>query len=352
MNVLARRGALRALPLCLLAAPALAQAPAAWPERPVRLIVPFPPGQSTDIVARLVAEELSRRWPHPVVVENRGGGAGAPAMEAAARANDGHTLVAGSIGTMAINPAVLPRIGYDPERDFAPITNIAMVPLVLVAHPQSPVTTPQSLVEQARVRPGQLDVATAGPASGAHMAAELLAHRAGVRLNMVHYRGSGPATADLLAGTVRLMADSVASALPNIRAGRLRAVGVFGADRAEALPDVPTFAETVAPGVDAAGWNGLVRAEQHARGRAAPNQRRRHRDPARARGGAPPGRIRHGRRPDDARGLLGVPARRARAVGRDRAAGERADRGLTRGRPGDRPFRAATRPASAAGPPR
>lgn len=258
MIPLSRRGALRALPLCLLAAPALAQAPAAWPERPVRLIVPFPPGQSTDIVARLVADELSRRWPQPVVVENRGGGAGAPAMEAAARATDGHTLVAGSIGTMAVNPAVLPRIAYDPERDFAPITNIAMVPLLLVAHPQSPVTTPQSLVEQARARPGQLDVATAGPASGAHMAAELLAHRAGIRLTMVHYRGSGPATADLLAGTVRLMTDSVASALPNIRAGRLRAVGVYGADRAEALPDVPTFAETVAPGVDAAGWNGLV----------------------------------------------------------------------------------------------
>jgi tripartite-type tricarboxylate transporter receptor subunit TctC len=237
----------RAMLAAMLATPALARAQGAWPERPVRIIVPFPPGQSTDIVTRLVADELSRRWPQRVVVENRAG-ARAPA--------DGYTLIAGSTGPLAVNPAVMPRLPYDPERDFAAITNLAQVPLALVAHPSLPANTPEELVALARTT--QLDVATAGPASAAHMMAELFAHRAGVRLNMVHYRGSGPAVADLLAGTVRIMADSVASALPNIRAGRLKAVAVASPARVPWLPETRTVAEGVAPGFAAFGWNGLV----------------------------------------------------------------------------------------------
>lgn len=242
----------------LLAAPALHAQPA-WPERPVRIIVPFPPGQSTDIVARLVADELSRRWPQRVVVENRAGGAGVPAMEVAARAPaDGTTLVAGSIGPMAVNAAVIPRLPYDPERDFTPITNLSLVPLCIVAHPGFPAGDPAGFLAAARAAAAPLTMATAGPASGAHMAAELLAHRLGIQINMVHYRGSGPAITDLIAGTVPLMTDSLASALPNVRAGRLKLIGVSTLRRVSWAPDVPSFAETVAPGHEAVGWNGLA----------------------------------------------------------------------------------------------
>lgn len=240
-----------------LAAPALAQGD--WPNRPVRIIVPFPPGQSTDIVARLLADDLSRRWPQRVVVENRAGGAGAPALEMGARsAPDGYTLVAGSIGPLAVNPAVMARLPYDPERDFAPISNLTLVPLAIIAHPSFAANTPQEWAAAARGAARPIDLATAGPASGAHMAAEFLAHSAGLRFNMVHYRGSAPAIADLIAGTVPLMTDSVASALPNIRGGRVKAIGVMTPGRVPWLHEVPSFAETILPGFQAFGWNGLV----------------------------------------------------------------------------------------------
>lgn len=242
-----------------LAMPGIGRSQGVWPDRPVRIIVPFPPGQAADIVTRLIADELSRRWPQRVVVENRGGGAGAPAMEAGARATpDGYTLVAGSSGTLGINPSVLPRLPYDVERDFAAITNVAIVPLLINANPSFPGNTMAELVAMAKARPGGLDMASAGPATSQHMAAELFCHRVGIRLNIVHYRGSGPAMADLLAGNVPLMFDSLASSLGNIRAGRLKPLGVATARRTPWLPEVPTIAETVAPGYEASGWTGLV----------------------------------------------------------------------------------------------
>ncbi|MBV1798331.1 tripartite tricarboxylate transporter substrate binding protein [Siccirubricoccus sp. G192] len=252
------RRALLAATAAMLAAPRLLRAQGAWPERPVRIIVPFPPGQAADIFTRVYADELSRRWPQRVVVENRGGGAGAPALEAGARAApDGYTLIAGTSGTLGVNPSVLPRIPYDAERDFAFITNVVVLPLLIVAHPSFPGRTVQQVVEVARAEDGKLDLATAGPASSQHMAAELFAHRTGVKLNMVHYRGSGPAMADLLAGNVKLMMDSVASSLPHIRAGSLVPIAVTTPTRAPQLPEVPTIAETVAPGYGAYGWTGL-----------------------------------------------------------------------------------------------
>ncbi|GGC52923.1 hypothetical protein GCM10011504_34100 [Siccirubricoccus deserti] len=250
-----RRRALLAAPMLL---PFAARAQATWPDKPVRIIVPFPPGQAADIVTRLVADELSKRWPQRVVVENRGGGAGAPALEAAARmAPDGYTLVAGTSGTLGVNPSVLPRIPYDAERDFTFISNIAMVPLLIVAHPSFPGRSVQDVVAAAKARPGAIDLATAGPATSQHLAAELFAHKTDIKLNMVHYRGSGPAVADLLAGNVTLMMDSVASALPNIQAGRVLPVAVTTPTRTPKLPQVPTIAETVAPGYGAYGWTGL-----------------------------------------------------------------------------------------------
>ena len=254
----ARRGVLAAAGL--LAAPSMPRAQgAAWPERPVRIIVPFPPGQAADTVTRLLADELSKRWPQRVVVENRGGGAGAPALEAGARAApDGYTLTAGTSGTLGVNPSVLARVPYDAERDFAFITNVAVVPLLLVAHPSFAHRDARALVAAAKAAPGTVDVATAGPATSQHMAAELFAHRTGARLNMVHYRGSGPGVAGLLAGNVKLMMDSVVSSLPHIQAGKLVPLAVTTPERAPQLPQVPTIAEAVSPGYGAYGWTGLV----------------------------------------------------------------------------------------------
>ncbi len=254
--MLHRRGLLAAG--AVLAAPAVLRAQGAYPERPVRWIVPFPPGQAADIFSRLVADELNKRWPQRVVVENRGGGAGAPALEAGARAPaDGYTLTAGTSGTLGVNPSVLPRIPYDAEKDFAFISNIVVLPLLLVAHAAFEGNTAQDVVRMARAANGQLDIATAGPASSQHMAAELFAHRTGIQLNMVHYRGSGPAMADLLAGNVKLMLDSVASSRPHIASGRLKPIAVTTEQRAPQLPQTPTIAETVAPGYRAYGWTGL-----------------------------------------------------------------------------------------------
>jgi tripartite-type tricarboxylate transporter receptor subunit TctC len=247
----------------LLAAPALlpltAAAQGSWPERPVRIIVPFPPGQAADIVTRIVADQLSARWPQRAVVENRGGGAGAPGVDAVARAaGDGHTLVAATSGTFGVNPSVLPRLPYDPERDFAAISNIAMVPLLLVAHPSLPARDPAALAAMLRARPGEVNIASAGPATSQHMAIELLQLRTGLRFNIVHYRGSGPGITDLVAGNVGLMMDSVASALGHIRAGRAVAIAVTSARRIPQLPETPCIAETLSPGYEAAGWTGLA----------------------------------------------------------------------------------------------
>ena len=236
---------------------ARAQQPA-WPDKPVRIIVPFPPGQAADIFTRLYADELSRRWPQRIVVENRGGGAGAPALEAGARAApDGYTLTAGTSGTLGVNPSVLPRIPYDAERDFAFIGNVVVLPLLIVAHPSLGMRSAADVVAAAKAAPGAVDLATAGPATSQHMSAELFVHRTGIKVNMVHYRGSGPAMADLLSGNVKLMFDSVASALPHIQAGRIVPIAVTTPDRAPQLPEVPTIAETVAPGYGAYGWTGL-----------------------------------------------------------------------------------------------
>ncbi len=251
---LTRRAALVAP--ALLAAPVLAQD--AFPSRPVRMIVPFPPGQAADVFARVVADELSRRWPQRVVVENRAGGAGAVGMEAVARAAaDGYTLGIGTSGTLGVNPAVVARLPYDPERDFAPITNIFVVPLLVICHPGFAPQTIQELIAHIRANPGQT-FASAGPATAQHMTAEMFAHRAGLRMQHVPYRGSGPAIADLIAGNVQLMFDSTASALPHVRSGRARALAITTAYRMAALPDVPTIAETVVPGFSGAGWSGVI----------------------------------------------------------------------------------------------
>jgi tripartite-type tricarboxylate transporter receptor subunit TctC len=237
--------------------PAAAQG--GYPSRPVRMIVPFPPGQAADIFGRLMAEELSKRWPQRVVVENRAGGAGAVGMEAVARAApDGYTLGIGTSGTLGVNPSVMTRLPYDAERDFAAVTNIFTLPLVFVAHPSFEAADMAGLVAIARRAPNAVQYASAGPGTAQHMTAEMLAHRLGLTMQHVPYRGSGPAMADLIAGNVKVMVDSLASALPHLGAGRIRPLGVTGRTRAPQLPEVPTVAETVSPGFEALGWSGIV----------------------------------------------------------------------------------------------
>ncbi|WP_043361771.1 tripartite tricarboxylate transporter substrate binding protein [Belnapia sp. F-4-1] len=251
-----RRHALAAL--ALLARPARAQP--GWPARPVRMIVPFPPGQATDLMARLLADQLTPRLGQPCLVDNRSGGAGLPGMEMIAKAPpDGYTLGMASSGPLSINPAVMARLPYDVERDFAPVALVFTTPLVVVVNPNAGIASLPGLVAKARAAPRAIDYASGGPGSSLHLAAEGFCQRAGIQLNHIPYRGSAPAMADLIAGNVGLMFDSLASALPHVQAGRIRALGVTSPARMLQMPDVPTVAEAAGlPGFEMLGWAGLV----------------------------------------------------------------------------------------------
>jgi tripartite-type tricarboxylate transporter receptor subunit TctC len=234
-----------------------AAAQEAWPAKPIRLLIPFPPGQATDTIVRLLAEALSGKWPQRVVVENRAGGAGVVGTEAGARAApDGYTLVASTSGTNGINPSVIRNLPYDAERDFTYITTVFTVPLMIVAHPSFAPKDVPALIAAAKANPGGINYGSGGPGTSQHMSAELFSSRAGVKLTHVPYRGSGPAMADLIAGNIPMMFDSVASALPHVQSGRVKALGVTSATRATQLPEVPAIAETL-PGYEAIGWGGL-----------------------------------------------------------------------------------------------
>lgn len=229
-----------------------------FPNRTVRIIVPFPPGQAADIFARLMAEKLTDLWKQQVIVENKGGGGGIPGVEAGKAAPpDGYTILMATSGTFGVNPSLYPDLPYRPLVDFKPITNVIKGPLVIVAHPSFPASTVAELIALARKEPGKLSYASAGPGTAQHLSMELFKLQA--KLDIVHipYKGSGPAMADLLGGHVKLMMDSTASALGAIRDGRIKALGVTTKRRAPGLDQVPPIADTV-PGFDAAGWSGLV----------------------------------------------------------------------------------------------
>jgi tripartite-type tricarboxylate transporter receptor subunit TctC len=257
MTVITRRHAVAlALASPFVATRARAQAP--WPSKPVRFIVPFPPGQAADIFARLMAEKLSDIWKQQVVVDNKGGGGGIPGVEAGkTAAPDGYTFLIATSGTFGVNPSLYPDLPYKPLVDFKPVTNIIRGPLVIVAHPSFPASTIAELIELARKEPGKHSYASAGPGTAQHLSMELFKLQA--KLDIVHipYKGSGPAMADLLGGHVKLMMDSTASSLSAIRDGRIKALGVTTARRAPLLDNVPPIGETV-PGYDSAGWSGLV----------------------------------------------------------------------------------------------
>jgi tripartite-type tricarboxylate transporter receptor subunit TctC len=241
---------------CVMAGSAAAQS---FPARPLRLVVPFTPAGATDVLARIVGEELAKRLGQPIVIENRpGAGGNIGAQIAAKSAPDGYTLLMAPTSVYAIAMALYKDPGYDLARDFAPVSTVANVPHVLVVHPSLPVNNLKELVALAKAKPGSLTVASQGTGTVSHLEAEMLQQMAGIELVHVPYKGSAPAIVDLVGGRVQLMFDSIASAMPQIKAGKLRAIGVATDQRASVLPDVPTIAESGLPGYRAESLLGIL----------------------------------------------------------------------------------------------
>lgn len=227
-----------------------------FPQRPIRIVVPSPAGGPTDAIARLIAPALAEGWAHPAVVDNRVGGTGVVGSQAVARAApDGQTLLVNA-SMHAIIPSVMPNLPFHVVEDFTAVALLATGPYVLVAHPSFPARTLPELIALARSRPGQINYASPGNGTGNHLASEQFKARAGIDLVHVPYAGAAPATTDVVGGTVPLMLNNMISSVPHIEAGRLRALAVTGPRRSPALPETPTFAETL-PGFEAVTWYGM-----------------------------------------------------------------------------------------------
>jgi tripartite-type tricarboxylate transporter receptor subunit TctC len=231
----------------------------AFPTKPVKIIVAFPPGGGTDIVARLIAPKLSDTWGQPVIVENRAGAAGVIGTEAAAKSEpDGHTLFMATMGNMTANQHLYPKMTVDPLRAFAPITKVVDVHFVFMANPSLPANNVQELIALAKRKPGEIAYSSSGAGGAPHLAMELFKQQAGVDLTHIPYKGSAPSITDLIGGRVMLTMDSLVQSLPHIKAGRLKALAVLGPKRSALLPDVPTVAESGLPGYALTNWFGLL----------------------------------------------------------------------------------------------
>lgn len=239
---------------------ARAQVPAFdYPTRPITLVVPYAPGGGNDVLARGVAEPMSKTLGQRIVIENHGGAGGSiGTRQVATAAPDGYTLGLGGTGTLAIDPTLYPNAGYDPRKEFAPVGLIATSPLILLVNPSLPAHDVQELIALAKSQPGKLSYASAGTGSGIHLATVLFATAAGIELTHVPYRGTGPALTDLLGGHVALYFSSLPSALGLVKDGKLRALGVTGLKRSAIFPDVPTVAEQGLPGFEAVLHYGIV----------------------------------------------------------------------------------------------
>lgn len=237
----------------------LAQTTAAYPDRPIRFIVPFVPGGATDIMARTIAAKVSESWRQPVVVDNRAGGGGTIAAVMAAKAPpDGYTWFFGTISTLATNVAAYRKLPYDPLRDYDPVTVTAITPFFIVVHPSVQATTLGELIALARSQPGKINYGSSGIGGGAHLTVEYFKMMAGIDLFHVPYKGAGQITTDLIGGQIQLAFSQPPSAVPHVRAGKLRALATTAHKRVAALPEVPVMAEAGMPGFDANSWQGIV----------------------------------------------------------------------------------------------
>jgi len=238
-------------------APVAAQG--AYPTKPVRLVVPFPAGGTTDILARAVAQKLSETWGQQVIVDNRPGAGGNIGSELVAKSPpDGYTLLMGTVGTHAINPSLYAKMPYDHVKDFVPVILVAGVPNVLVVNPSLPVNSVQELIAYAKANPNKLNFASSGNGTSIHLSGELFKTMTGVQMTHVPYKGSAPALTDLIGGQVQLMFDNLPSSLQFIKAGKLRALAVTSLARSSTLPELPTLAESGLPGFEASSWFGVL----------------------------------------------------------------------------------------------
>ncbi len=238
---------------------ALAQTAATFPAKPVRFIAPFPPGGSTDLLARLVAIKLTEAWGQQVTVENRGGAGGTIGVELAARAApDGYTIVMGHVGTFGFNPTLYPKLPYDAIRDFAPITVLATVPNGMAVHPSLPVKTARDFVALAKAKPGELLYASGGSGSASHLAGEYF--KLLTKIDMVHvpYKGTGPAMISMISGQTTMTITGMVALMPHVKSNRLKLLGVATMKRLSIMPDIPTINESGVPGYDANQWYGVL----------------------------------------------------------------------------------------------
>jgi tripartite-type tricarboxylate transporter receptor subunit TctC len=245
--------------LCGETAPARAADTGEYPNKPVRMIVAFSPGGSSDIVARVMARHLGAMWGHQVVVDNRPGAGGMLAHEIGARAPaDGYTIMLTSIGPLVVNPILYKKSGYDPVRSFTPVTLTVSLLNALVVHPSVPATSVKELIAYAKARPGEITYGSSGIGGAGHLAGELFGMMAGVKLVHVPYKGGALAMIDLVGGQIRMIFSTLATALPHMHSGKIRALAVTTKERAPMAPDLPTIAEAALPGFEANNWDGML----------------------------------------------------------------------------------------------
>lgn len=238
---------------------AWAQAPGAYPSKSIRMVIPFTPGGSADILGRAMGHELTKAWGQSVVPENVAGAGGSIGADRVAKAaGDGYTLLMGHVGTLAITPSLYPKLPYDPVRSFTPIAWVARVPNVLVVHPTLPVTDLPSFIAYAKAHPDQINYSSGGNGSAAHMTMSYLAQQTGVRMQHVPYKGTAPAVNDLVAGQVQALFTGIPAVLAQLKAGQVKALAVSSPQRVAILPQVPTVAEAAVPGFEADQWYGIV----------------------------------------------------------------------------------------------
>jgi tripartite-type tricarboxylate transporter receptor subunit TctC len=245
--------------LGLLALTPLAAQAQAFPTKAITIIVPFSAGGTTDILARVLGQFISKDLGQPVIIDNRAGAGGNIGTQLVARAApDGYTILMGTVGTHAINQSLYPKLAFDPIKDFAPLTRVALVPNLLVANPAQPFKTVKELTAYAKANPGKVTFGSSGSGTSIHLSGELFKQMAGVDIQHVAYKGSAPAVNDLLGNHIAIMFDNMPSAISHVKAGKLRPLAVTTAQRSPALPDVPTIAEAGVPGYEATSWFGLL----------------------------------------------------------------------------------------------